>query len=167
MKPHKTGFTLIELLVVVLIIGILAAVALPQYKRAVIKARLAAIKPLLTAIKNAEETYYLANGQYTDDPANLDIDHPACTELSTTDKSFFVCDNSFIIDILSDTSGNLASMMVQALYCPGNTNNVQNCLDKLDFKYALNFTHSDHPDKITCSGSTDFGKGICKAERTY
>ncbi len=69
----KKGFTLIELLVVVLIIGILSAVALPQYEKAVEKARAGQVISLLKAIKEAEEVYYMANGTYTDDPENLDI----------------------------------------------------------------------------------------------
>ena len=68
------GFTLIELLVVVLIIGILAAVALPQYQKAAVKSRVAQVLSFIKTIKNAEEVYYLANGTYTDDIENLSVE---------------------------------------------------------------------------------------------
>ena len=76
----KMGFTLIELLVVVLIIGILSAVALPQYQKAVLKSRHANALVLLRAIKDAEERYYMENGEYTTDWEALDISLPSsCT----------------------------------------------------------------------------------------
>ncbi len=67
------GFTLIELLVVVLIIGILAAIALPQYELAVEKSRSAEPLIVLKALREAQEVYFLANGSYADDLSKLDV----------------------------------------------------------------------------------------------
>ena len=82
---NRRGFTLIELLVVVLIIGILAAVAVPQYQKAVRKSRAVQVKTLLRSIHRAQRLCNLARGTTNSAEcallSNLDIDIPfSCTE---------------------------------------------------------------------------------------
>ena len=73
----NAAFTLIELLVVVLIVGILAAVALPSYRKAVIKTRVMTLMPLLRSISDAQNRFFMANGRYTTSFEALDIAMPA------------------------------------------------------------------------------------------
>lgn len=76
MKNNK-GFTLIELLVVVLIIGILAAIALPQYFKAVRKARASEALIVIKNMRDAADRYILAHGNFTNmTTLTLDIDVP-------------------------------------------------------------------------------------------
>lgn len=72
-KRLSGGFTLIELLVVVLIIGILAAIAIPQYFRVVERGRVAEVLSHATDLKGAEERYLLKFNVYAPALANLDI----------------------------------------------------------------------------------------------
>ena len=83
-KLHIGGFTLIELLVVVLIIGIWAAIALPQYTRAVDKARSAQAITLLMGMKKALDVYYMANGQYPTSIEDLDIEIPKWERITSS-----------------------------------------------------------------------------------
>jgi type IV pilus assembly protein PilE len=70
---NKKAFTLIELLVVVLITGILAAIALPQYQKAVQKSRAYTAVQNVKALAEANRLHKLVTGQYTTDMDKLDI----------------------------------------------------------------------------------------------
>ena len=105
----KKGFTLIELLVVVLIIGILSAVALPQYQKAVTKARLTQIDTTFAALKKGISVWLLTNGGYPSSTVNfvgesangsLDIDVPADENLVSAYCAPGTCEVYFLINKL-------------------------------------------------------------------
>lgn len=73
----RFGFTLIELLVVVLIIGILFAVALPQYNKAVYKARMKESETIMDSIYKGGTLYKLANGSTPEKFEDMTLGLPA------------------------------------------------------------------------------------------
>ena len=91
LKEKDQGFTLIELLVVIVIIGILAAIAIPIFLNQQKKGVDAGVKSDLKQLANLEETYYVDNAEYTD-AANTAAVVAAFSDFKKTG------DNEFTID---------------------------------------------------------------------
>ncbi|MBO7238609.1 MAG: prepilin-type N-terminal cleavage/methylation domain-containing protein [Elusimicrobiaceae bacterium] len=127
MKNH--AFTLIELLVVVLIIGILAAIALPQYRVAVEKSRAAEALIQARHIADAEELYYLATGSYTTDWDALGETNPTNTKFRVVIDS-----SSYNIEIFRRTTNDYRFRYFMKNSGLPNVNGRFMCIAKLDNK---------------------------------
>ncbi|WP_375321213.1 pilin [Aliivibrio logei] len=79
MKQHQgqKGFTLIELMIVVAVIGVLSAIAMPQYQKYVAKAEVASALATLTGIKTNVEAYSVENGAFPASGTESDLGVPA------------------------------------------------------------------------------------------
>lgn len=96
MKRNKKGFSLLELLVVILIIGILAAIALPQYQLSVDRTKFATYQLWAETIANAYRHYIIIHNTPPTDIEDIDIDLPiGYKKTSPTNQSCAVFDDMF------------------------------------------------------------------------
>lgn len=147
----QEGFTLIELLVVVLIIGILAAIALPQYQVAVAKSRYTQLIVGASAIKKANQLYYMANNVYSRDMKELDLTLSGC-EVSADGRSCKLTKNGTTVATCTlDDSNSAADASWQAqAYCAGD-----------DLFYYLHM----YDEKSFCfaKGTNKIANKVCKS----
>lgn len=143
MNSNRKGFTLIELLVVVLIIGILASIAIPQYFKVVEKARVSEAMSLIAAIKSAQERYLAKGGVYTNSLNDLDISYANMTATSVVTKFFTA--GSVTLGNSTVSGGPSYSMTVTR-----HTNNATVAARYAG--YTLTFNVPDSP-QVSCTGT--------------
>ena len=165
------AFTLIELLVVVLIIGILSAIALPQYQAAVDKARIGTYLPVMKAIKDAQEVYYMENGEYSLNFHTLPLDISAVCPSNSQGTMWFGCKGPAWLDnTCTGGADNKAFGLVTVTYCPAlgeatSLSNYATCNAKAEATIVLKYDHFNNPSqagKFACEYKTARGKRICQ-----
>ena len=151
------GFTLLELLVVVLIIGILAAVALPQYQLAKEKSTATSVIPIIKSFAEAEERYYLIHDRYTNNVNELDISLPeGATTISCRSQFTNTCykiNNSRFEIFIGSPSGKIVGVQMDLL--KGN-------VMYLTIVSYFDITNKVKYGNLTCIAQNALGHKICQ-----
>ena len=149
------GFTLIELLVVVLIIGILAAMAMPQYFKAVERSRMTEAVTLMDSIVKSQRRKFLQTNHYTDEFRALDVSPKGATGRTYNTKGDPTTGeggNGFIIELFA-RDFNDASLIAHRMY-DGDIFS-----DSLQYQYYLERYYQN--DNVTCHGYNPAGRELC------
>jgi len=159
------AFTLIELLIVVLIIGVLAAGAVSQYKKAAMQSYVFRYLTFAKTLVAAQEAYYLANGQYALYFKDLDVNFPSTCKLQDNKYGNMIyCDDSVVIDNSLDK---VPRGYIKVIYCPQKAKSFSPCHAAELFHIKFYFQHIadlNNRGKIVCSsGTNSLAKRICTA----
>ena len=108
---HRKGFTLVELLVVILIIGILSAIALPQYLKATERARAAGALSIMGSLARAERIYQSLHSTMTYHVTLLDFTEPV-TFKQNSRNVFATKDFLFTVKKAKNAAGETTSSLL-------------------------------------------------------
>jgi type IV pilus assembly protein PilA len=108
----EKGFTLIELLVVILIIGILAAIAIPSFINQRSKGTDAEAKTAAKTAAEAQETYFTDNQSYTTSTTDLTTIEPTLTDLGSRLEIEEGDADSYVVSVHADRDGNVVEFKV-------------------------------------------------------
>jgi len=142
------GFTLIELLVVVLIIGILAAMALPQYFKAVERSRMTEAITIMDSVAKAQRRKFMQTNRYADDFRGLDVSPKGARGAEYHTKGG---GNGFNIQLMV----NAGAPQVVAW------REVNNNFMHQSLQYQYNLSRDFQSDNVSCTGINQAGEELC------
>ena len=150
------GFTLIELLVVVLIIGILAAMALPQYFKAVERTRMAEAVTLMDSVVKAQRRKFMQTNRYANEFEGLDVSPKGATGriyFTKGDPVTGAGGNGFRMTL--PINGSFRSSVLYAVrMVDGNYRH-----PSLQYQYKLERYYQS--DNVSCWGFNQAGRELC------
>ena len=155
-KNNNKGFTLIELLVVVLILGILAAMAMPQYFKAVERSRMTEAVSLLSSISQAQQRKYLQINAYAKDYRGLDVAPAGATGSAYYTKGNVTTGaggNGFVVTLSAANA--YTTGFATATRVAGASSNAAG------LNYQYNLVRYYTSDLTTCNGTNANGQALC------